>query len=149
MFSKSWSMVNLWHTFETSGFFTDFQNFSRVFCPTDDLFRVMVDIVTKVFNDSGATQADLIYQRNRIKNRFKHLWWSLFMKIVNNFSLFHLLSVFHWQFLITYTFSVSLKFEHVYIKDQWGEFKVKNANIKVWKQTLKKWLSQSGEERLP
>ena len=107
-------MVNLWHTFETSGFLTDFQSFFRVFRPADNLFRVMVDIVTRVLNDSGATRADLIYQWNRIKNRFKHLWWSFFTKIVNNFSLFpaniHLLSVFHWQFLITCTFSVSLKF---------------------------------------
>ena len=114
MFSKSWLMVNLWHTFETSGFLTDFQNFSRVFRPADDLFRVTVDMTTRVFNDSGATRADLIYQRNRTRNLFKHLWWSFFTKITNNFRLFpvniHLLSVFHWQFLITYTFSVSLKF---------------------------------------
>ena len=65
----------------------------------------------------------------------------LFTKIVNDFSLFpaniHLLSVLHWQFLITYTFSVSLKFrcKH-YITGQWGEFTVKNAtfylNIYYW-----------------
>ena len=107
-------MVILLHTFEMSGFLTDFQNFSRVFRPTDNLFRVMVDIITRVFNDSGATRADLIYQWSRIKNRLKHLWWSFFTKIVNDFSLcpanIHLLRLFHWQFLITYTFSVSLKF---------------------------------------
>ena len=68
-------MVNLIHTFETSGFLTEFQNFSRVFRPTDDLFRVMVDIITRVFNDSGVTRTDLIYLRSRIKNRFKHLFY--------------------------------------------------------------------------
>ena len=100
-------MVNLIHTFETSGFLTEFQNFSRVFCPTDDLFRVMVD--TRVFNAPGATRADLIYLRSlrTVLNIF-------FTKIVNDFILLqaniHLLSVFHWQFLITYTFSVSLEF---------------------------------------
>ena len=108
-------MVNLLHhLLHTSGFLTDFQNFSRIFGSTDDLSRVMVDIITRSFNDSGATRADLIYQWSRIKNHFKHLLWSFFMKIVNDFSQFpvniHLLSVFHWQFLITYTLSVSLKF---------------------------------------
>ena len=66
-------MVNLLHTFEMPGFLTDFQNFSRVFHPTDDLFRVMVDLFTRVFKDSGATWADLIYLRSHIKNRVKHL----------------------------------------------------------------------------
>ena len=107
-------MVNLWHTFKTSGFLTDFQNFSRFSALLRTFSELMFEIVTRVFSDPGATRADLIYQRNRIKNRFKHLWWSLFTQIVNNFSLFpaniHLLSVFHWQFLITYTFSLSLKF---------------------------------------
>ena len=35
--------------------------------------------------------------------------------------------VFHWQFLITYVFSVSLKFGACCITGQWGEFKVSNA----------------------
>ena len=128
-------MVNLLHTFGTFGFLTNFQNFSRVFRPTDDLFRVMIDIITRVFNDSGATRADLIYptiyQRSRIKNRFKHLSWRFFANIVNDVSLFsvniHLLSVFHWQFLITYTFSVSLKFGACYITDQWGQVQSKEC----------------------
>ena len=110
----NWSMVNLLHTFEISDFLTDLQIFSRVFRPTDYLFRVMVDRITRVFNDCGATWAALIYQRSCIKNCVKHLWSSFFTKIVNDFSLFpaniHLLYVFHWQLLITYTFYVSLKF---------------------------------------
>ena len=36
-------------------------------------------------------------------------------------------SLFHWQFLITYTFSVSLKFRVCYIIGQLGKFTVKNA----------------------
>ena len=35
---------------------------------------------------------------------------------------FQLKSVFHWQFLITSIFSVSLKFRVCYIKGQWGAF---------------------------
>ena len=38
-------------------------------------------------------------------------------------------SVFHWQFLITYIFSVSPKFRACYITGQWGEFTVKNATL--------------------
>ena len=34
---------------------------------------------------------------------------------------------FHWQFLITCTFPISLKFGECYIKCQWVEFSVKNA----------------------
>ena len=48
--------------------------------PTNDLFRVMVDRMTRVFKDCDATWAALIYQQSRIKNRFKHLWWSFFTK---------------------------------------------------------------------
>ena len=65
MLQRNWkqkklsSIINLLHTFEIPGFLTDFQNFSRVFRPTDDFFRVMVDIITRVFSDSGATWADL------------------------------------------------------------------------------------------
>ena len=81
-------MVNLLHTFEMSGFLTDFQNFSKVFHSNDDLFRVIVDRITRLFNDSGATWPDFIYQRNRISNRVKHLRWSFFTKIVNGFSIF-------------------------------------------------------------
>ena len=70
--------------------------------------------VTRIFNNSGATRGDLIYQRGRIKNHFKYLSWSFFPKIFNDFSLLpvniHILCVFHWQFLINCTFSVSLKF---------------------------------------
>ena len=33
--------------------------------------------------------------------------------------------MFHWQFLITYISSVSLKFQACYITGQWGQFKVK------------------------
>ena len=58
-------MVNLLQTFEIPGFLTNFQNFSRVFRPTDDLFRLMLDIITRVFNDFGANWADLIYQWSR------------------------------------------------------------------------------------
>ena len=39
------------------------------------------------------------------------------------------ISVFHWQLLITYIFSVSLKFQACYITGQWGEFTVKNATF--------------------
>ena len=35
--------------------------------------------------------------------------------------------MFHWQFFITYIFSVSLKFGARYTTGQWGEFIVKNA----------------------
>ena len=74
-------------------------------------FHSYGDRITRIFNDSGANWTDVIYQRCLIKNRVKNWWWSPFTKIVNNFSLFptniHLLSVLHWQFLITYTFSVS------------------------------------------
>ena len=62
------------------GFLTDFQNFSRVFRPTNNLFRVVVDRMTRVFRDSDATWAALIYQQSCIKNRFKHLWWTFFYK---------------------------------------------------------------------
>ena len=61
-------MVNLLHTFEMSGFLTDFQNLSRVFRRTDNLFRVMVDRITRVSKDSGATWAALIYQQSRINS---------------------------------------------------------------------------------
>ena len=37
--------------------------------------------------------------------------------------------VFHWQFLITYIFSLSLKFRTFYITGQWGDFTVKNATL--------------------
>ena len=33
--------------------------------------------------------------------------------------------MFHWQFLISYIFSLSLKFQTCYITGQWGEFTVK------------------------
>ena len=36
-------------------------------------------------------------------------------------------SVLHWQFLITYFFSVSLKFAACYITGEWGEFRMKNV----------------------
>ena len=40
------------------------------------------------------------------------------------------MSVFHWQFLITYIFSASLKCGACYIiTGLWGEFSVKNANL--------------------
>ena len=54
-------MVNLLHTFEMSGFLTDFHNFSMVFRPTNNLFRVMVDRMIRVFKDSNATWAALMY----------------------------------------------------------------------------------------
>ena len=38
-------------------------------------------------------------------------------------------SMFHWQFLITYIFFVSLKFRACYITGQCGEFTVKNATL--------------------
>ena len=42
------------------------------------------------------------------------------------------MNVFHWQFLITYIFSMSLKFQACYIiTDQWGEFAVKNATLNL------------------
>ena len=99
------SIVNLLHTFEMPGFLTDFQNFSRVFHLIDDLFRVLVDIITRVFDDSSATWADLIYQRSRIRNRVKYLWWSSLYdsKLFN----IHLSCVFHskeYCILFTYTF---------------------------------------------
>ena len=39
--------------------------------------------------------------------------------------------VFYWQFLITYIFSVSLKFGAFYIMGQWGKFSVKKVNFSV------------------
>ena len=38
-------------------------------------------------------------------------------------------SVFYWQFLINYIFSVSLKFRAYYITGQWGKFRVMNATF--------------------
>ena len=38
-------------------------------------------------------------------------------------------SVLRWQFLITYIFSVSLKFQACYFMGQWGEFTVKNTTL--------------------
>ena len=46
---------------------------------------------------------------------------------INKFRLKQPTSVFHYQFLITPIFSVSLKFEACYITGQWGELRVKNA----------------------
>ena len=46
--------------------------------------------------------------------------------------------MFHWQFLITYVSSVSLKFQTCYITGQWGEFTVKimllytHIHIRSW-----------------
>ena len=37
--------------------------------------------------------------------------------------------VFCWQFLITYIFSVSLKFQACYFMGQWGELTVKNTTL--------------------
>ena len=37
--------------------------------------------------------------------------------------------MFHWQFHITYFFSVPLKFWACYIAVQWGDFKVKNVTL--------------------
>ena len=81
-------MVNLLHTFEMSGFLTDFQNFSKVFHSNDDLFRVIVDRITRLFNDSGATWPDFIYQRNRISDRVKHLRWSFLRKLLTALAYF-------------------------------------------------------------
>ena len=39
------------------------------------------------------------------------------------------MSVFHWQFLIIYIFSVSLKFRAYYITGQWREFSINNATL--------------------
>ena len=50
-------MVNLLHTLKCLALSTDFRNFSRISHPTDDLFRVIVDRITRVFNDSSATWA--------------------------------------------------------------------------------------------
>ena len=41
------------------------------------------------------------------------------------------MSVFHWQFLITYIFSGFLTFWACYIKGQWSEFKVKNVTLNL------------------
>ena len=38
-------------------------------------------------------------------------------------------NVFHWQFLATYIFYVSLKFRACYITGQWDEFTLKNASL--------------------
>ena len=37
--------------------------------------------------------------------------------------------MFHWEFLITFIFSRSLKFGACYITGQWGEFTVKNTTL--------------------
>ena len=39
------------------------------------------------------------------------------------------ISVFHWQFLIPYIFSVFLKFRACYIRSQQGELTIKNATL--------------------
>ena len=41
------------------------------------------------------------------------------------------MSVFHWQFLITYISSGFLTFWACYIKGQWSEFKVKNVTLNL------------------
>ena len=40
-------------------------------------------------------------------------------------------SMFQWQILINFIFSVSLKFQACYITSQWGEFSVKNALLRL------------------
>ena len=37
--------------------------------------------------------------------------------------------MFHWQFIITYIFSISLKFREGYITGQWCKYAVKNATL--------------------
>ena len=45
-----------------------------------------------------------------------------------NFTIFYVVkSMFQWPFLITYIFSVSLKFGASYSTGHWGEFRIKNA----------------------
>ena len=39
------------------------------------------------------------------------------------------MSIFHWQFLITYIFTAPQKFGECYITGQWGEFRVNNATL--------------------
>ena len=41
------------------------------------------------------------------------------------------MSVFHWQFFITYVFAGFLTFSACYIKVQWSEFKVKNVTLNL------------------
>ena len=50
------------------------------------------------------------------------------------------LSVLHWQFLVTYIFSLSLKFGACYITSQWGELRVKNAILSLQVLFLVFWL---------
>ena len=49
------------------------------------------------------------------------------------------MSVFHWEIVIIYIFSVSLKFGEFYITGQWGKFRVKNATL--WLHTFCCWFS--------
>ena len=59
------------------------------------------------------------------------LWSNLLQILVLLLGLFNWLvrSLFQWQFLIIYIFSVSLKFWACCIKHQWGEFTVKNPTL--------------------
>ena len=77
-------------------------------------------------------------------------------------------SVYYWQFLITYIFSVSVKSRACYITGQWGEFTVKNAtlylhllswhffvvsfffwwSIEFTQQNINQWETEIGDKKL-
>ena len=64
-----------------------------------------------------------------VKWNFYWKYSCVFISMVTFFHLETIRSVFRWQFLITFIFSVSLQLRVYYIKDQWGEFTVKNATL--------------------
>ena len=49
--------------------------------------------------------------------------------LIPDYEFLRIKSVFHWQFLSTYIFSVFLKFRACCITGQWGDFTVKNATL--------------------
>ena len=77
----------------------------------------------------------VIINQKIITNQRK--WWFLWkgdkvtgsQYLLANNDLPKILSVIHWQVLITYIFSVSLKFWTCYIRDQWRDFTGNNATL--------------------
>ena len=70
-----------------------------------------------------------IFLINNVPTYFLHRDFSaqFIFQILINYFVYK--SAFLWQFLITYIFSVSLKFRACYITGQWGEFRVKNSTL--------------------
>ena len=66
-----------------------------------------------------------IFKRRNCSKRQKEVSKFIKKSCIYKKLLFIFTSVFHWPFLITYIFSVSLKFEARYITGQWGRVQSK------------------------